>query len=429
MNDFDRETINGIPYGLISCRIGGIQRCIEGISPRCIQLRAAEAIPAGTAELFFYRPETGGYTCHTLENLQTGDVQCKNGAVLTRFFFDDPACAAAIRETMNAYARYVQIRSEYSASAYGQETTDYPLEDDEIFCPDITEQRQIWFSDLAPLWLPALAQLAVELNTPALCRLYLETPADDFKTAYAAHFGLPESFLSCCRIDRLYVGNAYCRHLIPEIPVLEAIAGKARQTGLKLTLVTAELRTGNESLADMLIDFARKHKCELVVNDWGMLHHANRFGNIDILLGTQLNRRRKDPRMAYKAGLSGNEYLLSRNALNNSEWRAYLQAFGVCRYEYESCGLQTDLPDGICSLHLPFYQTNTSLWCPLHALCTSGSRGMQHPVDRCPQLCENNYLLYPRHLNMLGRWNSLMAFDPAWNGPDMQKYDRIVLNF
>ena len=429
MNDFDYEAIENIPYGLIACRMGGMQRCIAGISPRCIRLRAAEAIPIGTAELFFYRPETGGYVSRTLNNLQTGDVQRENGAVLTRFFFDDPACASAIRETLNAYARYVQIRSEYSASAYGQETTGYPLEQDEIFCPDIAQQRRAWFSGLAPLPIPASAQLAAELNTGALCRMYLDTPAGDLEAAYAARFGLPEGFLSGRRIDRLYAGNAYCRHLVPEIPVLEAIAEKAGQEGLELTLVTAELRAGDEARADMLIEFARKHKCELVVNDWGMLHRAGRSGNIDILLGTQLNRRRKDPRMAYKAGFAGNERLLARNALNSPEWRAYLQAFGVCRYEFESCGLQTDLPDGSCSLHLPFYQTNTSLWCPLRALCTSGSRGMQRPADQCPQLCENNYLLYPRHLNMLGRWNSLLAFDPACSGPDLQKYDRIVLNF
>lgn len=429
MNDFGYEAIEGIPYGLIACRIDGRHRCISGISPRCIQLRAPEAIPAGTAELFFYRPDAGGYVSHTLKNLKTGDVQRKNGAVLTRFFFDDAACAAAIRKTMNAYARYVQIRSEYSASAYGQEITGYPLEQDEIFCANIEEQRRAWFSRLVPLHIPASAQLAAELNTAALCRLYLDTPAVDFEAAYSAHLGLPGSFLSGCRISRLYVGNAYCRHLVPKIPMLEAIAEKAKREELDITLVTAELRAGDEARADALIAFARKHRCELAVNDWGMLYRASHSGDIDILLGTQLNRRRKDPRMAYKVGIAGNEHLLARNALNDSGWLAYLKFLGICRYEFESCGLPTDLPDGNSSLHLPFYQTNTSLWCPLHALCTSGSRGMQRPVSQCPKPCENNYLLYPRHLNMFGRWNSLLAFNPAWDSPELQQYDRIVLNF
>ena len=36
------------------------------------------------------------------------------------------------------------------------------------------------------------------------------------------------------------------------------------------------------------------------------------------------------------------------------------------------------------SLHLPFYQTNTSQYCPQYAACVKGSRGAQVPVRECP---------------------------------------------
>ncbi len=39
-----------------------------------------------------------------------------------------------------------------------------------------------------------------------------------------------------------------------------------------------------------------------------------------------------------------------------------------------------EVPEGKNSMHLPFYQTNTSQYCPLYAACTKGSRSAQMPV-------------------------------------------------
>ena len=62
-------------------------------------------------------------------------------------------------------------------------------------------------------------------------------------------------------------------------------------------------------------------------------------------------------------------------------------------------------------MHLPFYQTNTSQYCPLYAACTEGSRGAQVPIRECPKFCERQAFLYPEHLRMVGRYNSLFGVD------------------
>ena len=111
------------------------------------------------------------------------------------------------------------------------------------------------------------------------------------------------------------------------------------------------------------------------------------------------------------------------------------EEFHIHRYEWESCGYPQEFPPGKNSLHLPFYQTNTSQYCPLYALCTTGDRGTQQLAEHCPKFCEKYALLYPEHLHMTGRYNSLFGVDKTfpeipemWKNIKGTKPDRIVVN-
>lgn len=433
MWNLDHEAVEGLPSGLCACRIGDTQMHIAALSPRSVWLRTQDAqLPGGALTLCLYRPESGETEFHTPVNVQAGPAQRSGNAVLTRLSFDDPACSAAIRRTLNSYARYLEIKSCDGASAYAAYAVGYPQEQDDVFLPDLTAQRKAWFSGLSPLpELPPETELAVELNCPELWSLYLRYPLSEFMAAYAASRNLPEAWLPERLPDRLYIGNPYCRHLFPEEALLQSIREKARAEGLALTLVTAELRSHSASLADRQIAHAAEWNAELVVNDWGMLQRTTeRLQPGQMVLGTMLNRRRKDPRAAYKAGLAGREGLLSRNSLNDDGWAALLNSMGVRRFEFESCALPVAVPEGSHSLHLPFYQTNTSLWCPTRALCLHGDRGRQADAAHCPRYCENNIILYPAHLKMLGRWNSLLALDSSLAAlREPARFDRWVLNF
>ena len=92
-------------------------------------------------------------------------------------------------------------------------------------------------------------------------------------------------------------------------------------------------------------------------------------------MGTLLNKRKKDPRMGYKQGETG---YFRENSLNAEFYRTYLRdTFGIRRYEWESCGYRQEFPEGKNSIHVPFYQTNTSQYCTLYAACKNGERGKQ----------------------------------------------------
>lgn len=433
MPHLEYDAVEDLPSGLCACRLNGECVHIFALSPHSLWLRTTEICPPdSTLTLALYRPGKGDYEQYSLKELQLGSVQRLDGAVLTQFSFQDPACTAAIRRALNSYARYLEIKSGDGAAAYAACVTDYPAEADDCFHPDLHSQRRAWFC--APACLPdppENMELAVELNCPELWNLYLQHPLEEFMNAYRACRCLPEAYLANRVPDRLYVGNAYCRHLFPDEAAMHAITKKAKGEGVALSIISAELRVHSARLADFQIALADQLNAELIANDWGMLERASKVLKPgQIVLGTLMNRRRKDPRIEYKAGYSGHEALLSGNNLNDPVWIDFLRSMGVERFEFESCGQQLQIPPGRHSLHLPFYHTNISLWCPLRALCLHGDRGAQADAPSCPHYCEHNALLYPAHLNLLGRWNALLALDAHICIPaDHEHIDRWVLNF
>lgn len=427
------EMVWDVPAGLIACRADGVQRALAAVSPRALWLCTPEPVRGDARlELSFYHPETGEYSALCVQNATAGSTRRLEGAVLTRFSFDDSACAAAIRRALNDYARCVELRGGWGATAYGEALTGYPAGQDAHFFDSLDAQRAEWFRGLSPLPDCDGLELAVALDCPELCSLYLSRPLSEFMPAYAALRHIPPNVLPDRAPDRLYVGNPHCRLLFPEASVLRALVDKAQQEGRKLSFVTAELRAGGEDAADALLRFAAELDAECIVNDWGMLERARALPSRPALgLGVRLNRRRKDPRLPWKAGASEHIGLLRENSLNDPAWRAWLESFSVARHEYERCGYDCAPPEGApCSLHLPFYQTNTALWCPLKALCERGDRGAQRAADTCPRWCDRNALLYPAHMKLAGRWNSLIALDGRpWDEAYMRRFDRWVLNF
>ena len=74
------------------------------------------------------------------------------------------------------------------------------------------------------------------------------------------------------------------------------------------------------------------------------------------------------------------------------------------------------------------YYRNVVLYCI--GLC-----GTQQLAEHCPKFCEKYALLYPEHLHMAGRYNSLFGVDKTlpestemWKNIKGTKPDRIVVN-
>ena len=316
-----------------------------------------------------------------------------------------------------------------------------------LAAPATAEQKKVWFSGITKETFVALQnsaagsgqpiELALELDRPEWYKAYLSMESGVFFDAYFRKNQIPDPPLF--HPDRLYIGNAFCPHLAPTEEELFALMDKACRESFSITLTFPFLLEENLSETQQRLQrlaewCERKNKTvELVVNDWGTAHLAAHFPVFSICLGILLNKRKKDPRMAYKLG---DRTLFEKNSVHAAFYRKYLKAeFQIERYEWESCGNTGTgkFPEGKNSMHLPFYQTNTSQYCPLYVACTKGSRSAQMPVRECPRFCEKQAFLYPEHLRMMGRYNSLFGVDlDVWKRMrEMLKLcgvDRVVVN-
>ena len=198
--------------------------------------------------------------------------------------------------------------------------------------------------------------------------------------------------------------------------MLFEIIEKAAAEQVKITLVFSYIREYMLDYITELLDEInrwceeKRQSVEIVVNDWGMASLVKKSRrNLIPSLGILLNKRRKDPRIPFK---KGEQKWFERNSLNAGFYRNFLEReYGIQRFEWESCGYEQQIPLGKNSLHIPFYQTNTSQYCPLGAVCETGERGRQKLAKKCPGYCAEYALLYPEHLHMIGRYNSLFGID------------------
>ena len=141
--------------------------------------------------------------------------------------------------------------------------------------------------------------------------------------------------------------------------------------------------------------------------------------------------------MNYKKGFSKYKDQLSESSLQSSMYRRYLEEhFHIQRFSLESCGYPFQVIPGKSDLHLPFYQMNTSQFCPLYAKCRYKDRGHQVQVNQCPEYCKDWTFLYPQSLPMTGRYNSFFGYDEAilWDEDYLKSFldqgvNRIVAEF
>lgn len=402
-NNPDRA-VSGMPAGLIACRLGGEQLHIVKIAPDALWLRLSELfVPQGRLEMCFHHLD-GSRRIVCIEQYCAGEARRDDCGALVRLSFENKDYQANFHRAMSDYAAYIRAFSDGMPG----DMVGYPYEADENF-EDPSD------CDFSYLHFPENREICISLRQPADYALYLDHSLPVFLEKYAADHRLSKII----RPDRLYVSNGFCRQLFPDDETLRAIIRRAGEDALALTLVTAP----DPRLSEAILQCWNG---EMLVNDWGLLYRLQAYPQIQPILGTLLNKRRKDPRLCYVPALE--KEMLSQNAVNSYTYRQFLQKYRVNRWEFERCGYDFDLPEGSCSLHLPFYQTNTSVFCPLRALCEHGDRGFQNDDAACPRYCENNGLLYPAHLKLLWRWNSLFALDDR-PLDDLPGFDRIVLNF
>ena len=448
-----KERFHGIPmlpYGLLSAvmqespgnrkEIQITKMAEEGF---CFRTASAICSPQ-KLEVCFYDMERAEYGTVVITEFEI--CREKEEDFFTQFlvWMEQEEYRRQVQKLVRQYSKYIRLKLEDDGELES-ELTGYPSELDGEHCSSLEEQRQYWFAEKAGraeinMEIPEHTEFAIELDCPERYAAYLQKSLPEFYHDYLRKNYLRGSGLEARIPDRIYIGNQFCHLLFPEEELLFAMLEKAKK---EFTAVTLSFTYVREILLEDTFALLRKidHWCgknelemECVVNDWGMADFIRKeTKHLLPCLGTLLNKRKKDPRINYK---KGERDLYSQNSFNADFYQEFLrESFGIERAEWESCGYMQDIPAGKNSLHFPFYQTNTSQYCPLYAVQKEGDRGRQKLADKCPQYCKNAAFLYPKHLNMIGRYNSLFALDRDFleDAEQLKRYtdsniDRLVLN-
>ena len=446
--------ISMLPFGILAGYWGKREVRITAISEYGFQTRLATPATAEQKnapwELAFYDQKTAAYQRILLRDATFLKEKEEDFDVVYTFATEQDDYRNAVQRLALQYGQYIRWKMEDDDAALAEEMTGYPAEQDAFHLESLEEQKKVWFSDIGKETFTALqngfaesgqpgqsVELAVELDRPEWYKAYLSMESAAFFDAYFRRNQIPDPPLF--HPDRLYIGNAFCPHLAPPEEELFALMDKACRESFAITLtfpfLLEENLTETQARLQHLARWCeQKNKTiEIVVNDWGTAHLAAQLPVFSLCLGVLLNKRKKDPRMAYKLG---NRTLFEQNSVHAAFYREYLkEEFRMERYEWESCGdtSTSKFLEGKNSLRLPFYQTNTSQYCPLYAACTEGSRGAQVPIRECPKFCERQAFLYPEHLRMVGRYNSLFGVDLTVlkrTGAmlELRGVDRVVVN-
>ena len=434
-----KNGISMIPFGLLSGFMDGKEIRIIELAEEGFRFRLSEK--AASPESFlvcFYDMEQASY--HEIEvrnyTIEEDNASSELAQFCTEYtvLVNNESYRHEVRKLQGQYSRYIRLKLEDDDEELTRVLTGYP------------EKKPVDYYNLEIRQSYSL-ETAIEIDRPELYREYLQNDIKQLieqcyewrritgnQSGSDKQNDSPESALNIgysLNLNRIYIGNQFCHLLFPDEKELFMMLEKAHKESLGITIAFSYIREfmlkSIEKLIKRLAQWCReKDTCiEIVINDWAMADIIARQNAESAIkkskdinemrqylipcLGILLNKRKKDPRFPYK---KGNKSLYSQNNLNEDFYRKYLRSeFEIQRYEWESCGYEQEFPQGKNSLHLPYYQTNTSQYCPLHAICTTGNRGMQQLVKECPHYCSTYTLTYPKHLNMTGRFNSLFGID------------------
>ena len=423
MNKNEINGISMIPFGLLAGFADDKEIRITTLAENGFQFRTVrESKSVEKFRICFYEDKNSVYHEIFITEFMLQEERKEQFYTVYSVFTEQEDFRKEVQGLRLRYSRYIRLKMEENDGGLAEKLTGYPAEKDEVLAESLEQQKKEWFQDvpadeLAKV-LQHVSELALELDHPELYHAYLKEDISIFMKNYWMRNGFSQAVPDITP-DRLYIGNQFCHLLFPEEQCLFELMEKAHQEKRSITLVYTYIREDMLKTTDELlakVDNWCKEKqipVEIVVNDWALVEMLKKYPErLTPVLGTLLNKRKKDPRMNYK---KGNKTLYEQNSLNAEFYRKFLgEECNIWRYEWESCGYTQNFPgilNGKNSLHVPFYQTNTSQYCPLHALCTEGERGKQKLVTGCPHFCEQNAVLYPKHLHMMGRYNSLFGAD------------------
>lgn len=296
----------------------------------------------------------------------------------------------------------------------------YQYSDDKNICKNIEEQKRYWYDfQNSKVTLPTNVELAFVVSEYKIYKDVLK-------------YGFRQEFRKCLEdvnidkikffdkeISHVYIGNDFCINLFPDDEMLSKLLNLAYDEKLGITIsyppLVEQRLEQTKRVVKSLKEFCQQKQItiEFVINDWGMIQllKEEEINCFKLVLGRLLNKRKKDPRMKNRMGYENYKQEFGRNNICSEPFGKIMDKYSITRCEFEATQFFNEIPKGKHTLHFPFYQTNTASNCLIYANCKNKSVIQQEYPEHCPHYCSEFYFSFPKHLNVIGKNNSLFVFD------------------
>ena len=257
----------------------------------------------------------------------------------------------------------------------------------------------------------------------------------EYSTNLEALAQLEELGPKITQASRLYFGQEFCEHLIPDPEELETAYSFCRQLGWDLTYVTGCLTEPGLSrvIANLECLSRQDEDCEVVVNDWGLLSVIARdFARLQPVLGRLLVKQLRLAESVSWPAICMNEIsaseqdiragqarALQRLNCSIAEYRQELRRLGVGRFELDivpqSVDLGTDAWGFGVSCYYPWGYVTGGRNCSTAAI-TDARRKFNVLAEPCPRPCQQLNRAMPTPTlpgPTVQRGNTIFIFHPA----------------
>ena len=214
--------------------------------------------------------------------------------------------------------------------------------------------------------------------------------------------------------QRIYWGVEFCQNLIPTVADTEEILSFIIKNNLKFSFVTPFVTEYKLEWLRRIFYWLNKKKlkCEIVVNDWGILEylHSEFKGYFELSLGRLLVRQQRDPAMkrvlekqplfpvkgkdgkiriiVHKPPSKSYQEGIKASYVNSSLFQGLLSKFGIKRIELNNLiqGLNLEGIKFKKSIYTPFVNISTSRFCPMESRFQKIYR-----INVCRRECQKYY--------------------------------------
>jgi hypothetical protein len=200
------------------------------------------------------------------------------------------------------------------------------------------------------------------------------------------------------RVERVYVGDEFCVHRLPDLSGLQELSRSAAGKGCEVTLLTPPVTDDGLEKCSRLFQYLEREVpgTEVVVNDWGVLCLLRKeYPSLVAATGRLLNKGFKDPRLVDPDGAAeiseDARDLLNGCTFDNPRFQGKLLEMGVRRFEKDLLPYgepRIESWNGIgTSVYFPFGYVSTGRVCWVASFKSQAAKKFA-PLDSCHGSCE-----------------------------------------